>query len=126
MPKPSNEMKAIDPGDRWIANIYTAPLKTLMSNGVEDGEVLQLDTDRPLGTGFHLYRIAPGTTTQAHGHIGHEEFLMIEGDLVDHDGIRYGPGDLVWLRAVTAHTSYTEAGCLIVVFATEFGPPDNN
>ena len=119
-------MKAIDPGDRWIANIYTAPLKTLMSNSAEDGEVLQLDTDRPLGTGFHLYRIAPGTTTQAHGHIGHEEFLMIEGDLVDHDGIRYGPGDLVWLRAVTAHTSYTEAGCLIVVFATEFGPPDNN
>ena len=126
MPKPSNEMKAIDPGDRWIANIYTAPIKTLMSNGAEDGEVLQLDTDRPLGTGFHLYRIAPGTTTQAHGHIGHEEFLMIEGDLVDHDGIRYRPGDLVWLRAVTAHTSYTEAGCLIVVFATEFGPPDNN
>ena len=126
MPKPSNEMKAIDPGDRRIANIYTAPLKTLMSNGAEDGEVLQLDTDRPLGTGFHLYRIAPGTTTQAHGHIGHEEFLMIEGDLVDHDGIRYRPGDLVCLRAVTAHTSYTEAGCLIVVFATEFGPPDNN
>ena len=126
MPKPSNEMKAIDPGDRWIANIYTAPIKTLMSNGAEDGEVLQLDTDRPLGTGFHLYRIAPGTTTQAHGHIGHEEFLMIEGDLVDHDGIRYRPGDLVCLRAVTAHTSYTEAGCLIVVFATEFCPPDKN
>ena len=51
---------------------------------------------------------------------------MPGGDLVDHDGIRYGPGDLVWLRAVTAHTSYTEAGCLIVVFATEFCPPDNN
>ncbi len=126
MPKPSNEMKAIDPGDRWIANIYTAPIKTLMSNGAEDGEVLQLDTDRPLATGFHLYRIAPGTTTLAHGHIGHDEFLMIEGDLVDHDGIRYRPGDLVCLRAVTAHTSYTEAGCLIVMFATEFCPPDKN
>ena len=60
MPKPSNEMKAIDLGDRRIANIYTAPFRTLMSNGVENGEVLQLDTaDRPLGTGFHLYRMAP-------------------------------------------------------------------
>ena len=59
MPKPSNEMKAIDPSDRRIANIYTAPFRTLISNGVEDGEVLQLDTDRPLGTGFHLYRMAP-------------------------------------------------------------------
>ena len=39
-------------------------------NGVEDGEVLQLDTDRPLGTGFHRYRMAPGTMTKAHSHIG--------------------------------------------------------
>ena len=121
MPKPTNEMKAIDPGDRWIANIHTAPFGTLFSDGV----VLQLDTDRPLGTGFHLYRMAPGTTTQAHSHIGHEEFLMLEGDLVDHDGTRYGPGDLVWLRDGTSHASYTESGCLIVVFATDFGPPDN-
>ncbi len=51
---------------------------------------------------------------------------MLGGDLVDHDGIRYGPGDLVWLRAGTARTSYTEAGCLIAVFATDFGLPDNN
>jgi hypothetical protein len=59
MPKPTNEMKAIDPGDRRIANIHTAPFRTLFSDGVADGEVLQLDTDRPLGTGFHLYRMAP-------------------------------------------------------------------
>ena len=32
MPKPSNEMKAIDPGNRQIANIYVAQFKTLMSN----------------------------------------------------------------------------------------------
>ena len=51
---------------------------------------------------------------------------MIESDLVVHDGIRYGLADLGWLRAVTEHTSYTEVGCLIVVFASEFGPPDNN
>ena len=51
---------------------------------------------------------------------------MPGGDLGDHDGIRYGPGDLFWLRAVTAYASYTEAVCLIVVFAKEFCPPDNN
>ncbi len=59
MPKPSNEVKAIDPGNRRFANIYTAPFKTLTSTGAEDGEVLQLDTDRPFATGFHLYRMAP-------------------------------------------------------------------
>ena len=88
MPKPTNEMKAIDPGDRRIANIHTAPFRTLFSDGVADGEVLQLDTDRPLGTGFHLYRMAPGTTTPAHSHIGPEEVLMLDGDPVDHDGTR--------------------------------------
>ena len=51
---------------------------------------------------------------------------MLESDLFDHDGTRYGPGDLVWLRDGTTHGSYTEAGCLVVVFATDFGPPDNN
>ena len=125
MPKPTNEMKAIDPGDRQIAKIHTASCRMLFSNGVADGEVLQLDTDRPLGTGFYLYRMAPGATTQAHSHSGHEEFLMLEGDFVDHDGTRYGPGDLVWLRDSTSHVSYTESGCLIVVFATDFGRPDN-
>ena len=57
MPKPIIEMNAIDPGDRRIANIHTAPFRTLFSDGVADGEVLQLDTNRPLGTGFHLYRM---------------------------------------------------------------------
>ena len=85
MPKPTNEMKAIDPGDRQIAKIHTAPCRMLFSDGVADGEVLQLDTDRPLGTGFYLYRMAPGTTTQAYSHSGHEEFLMLEGDFVDHE-----------------------------------------
>jgi anti-sigma factor ChrR (cupin superfamily) len=118
-------MKAIDPGDRRIANIQTAPFRTLFSDGMADGEVLQLDTNRRLGTGFHLYRMAPGTTTQAHSHIGHEEFLRLECDLVDHDGTRYGPGDLVWLRDGASHASYTESNWLIVVFATDFGPPDN-
>ena len=122
MPKPTNEMKAIDPSDRRIANIHSAAFRTLFSNGVAD---VQLDTDRPLGTGFHLHRMAPGTTTQALSHIGHREFLMLEGDLIDHDGTRYGLGGLVWLRDGTLHALYTESGCLIVVFATDFGPPDN-
>ena len=59
MPKPTNEMKAIDPGDRRIANIHTAPFRTLFSDGVADGEVLQLDTDRPTG------RLAPAFTCTA-------------------------------------------------------------
>ena len=116
-------MKPISTKDRRVANIHTARFETFMSDGVEDGEVLQLNTDRPLGTGFHVYRMTPGMTTQAHSHVGAEEFLFIEGDLTDHDGTEYGPGDLVWLRDGTSHSSHTRNGCTIAVYAEEFGPP---
>ena len=46
----------------------------------------------------------------------HIRFYIIEGDLIDHDGTKYGPGDLVWLRKGTEHTSYSPNGCLIVVY----------
>jgi len=41
-----------------------------------------------------------------------EEFLILEGDLVDPDGTTFGPGD----EAGTHHNSWTENGCLIAVF----------
>jgi anti-sigma factor ChrR (cupin superfamily) len=60
--------------------------------------------------------MAPGQTTIAHEHVGDEEFLVLDGDLIDHDGFRYGPGDLVWLRSGTKHSSYSEGGCLLAVY----------
>ena len=60
--------------------------------------------------------MAPGHTTTAHKHAGDEEFLVLEGELVDHDGHRYGPGDLVWLEAGTTHHSYSPEGALLVVY----------
>ena len=119
-------MKPIKTEDRRVANIHTAAFKPYVTDGEPDGEVLQLNTDRPLGTGFHVYRMAPGTTTQAHSHVGHEEFLMLSGDLTDHDGTRYEPGDLVWLRSGTSHNSHTENGCVIAVFAEDFGPAEGD
>ena len=64
----------------------------------------------------------PGHTTTQHVHTQGEEFLILEGDLVDHDGYKYGPGDLVWLREGTEHYSYSPNGCLIAVYlpAAEF------
>jgi hypothetical protein len=50
-------------------------------------------------------------TTVAHQHASDEEFYII-----DHDGTRYGSGDLVWLRKGTEHTSYSPSGCLIAVY----------
>ena len=49
-------------------------------------------------------------------HEGDEEFFVLEGELIDHDGYRYKKGDLVWLDAKTGHNSYSPNGALLVVF----------
>lgn len=110
------EMKPIGPEDRRVANVHNATFKPFMTNGKKDGSVLQLSDDKPLGSGFHIYKMEPGETTVAHIHASDEEFFIIEGEIIDHDGARYGPGDLVWLRKGTKHNSYAPNGALIVVY----------
>ncbi len=76
-------MKSVASGDRLVANINEAEFKPWVC---EDGSVdhsqtvLQLNTARPFGVGFHLYRMAPGTTAAAHRHTGDEEFFVLDGD----------------------------------------------
>ncbi|MEM7073524.1 MAG: cupin domain-containing protein [Pseudomonadota bacterium] len=108
-------MDAIKSTDRTVANIKTGVFEPFLNDdGTEDGEVLQVNGGRP-GYGFHVYRMKPGMTTIAHTHRGDEEFFVIEGDLRDHDGYVYKPGDIVCLTSGTTHNSYSETGCTLVV-----------
>ena len=109
-------MKPIAENDRRVANFKSDAFEPFLDHeGNPDGEVLQVNGGRT-GYGFHVYRMAAGTTTAAHEHLGDEEFLLIEGDLTDHDGYAYKPGDLVWLRSGTKHNSSTKNGCLLAVY----------
>lgn len=109
-------MDKIPDTERRVANMFTDAFEPFLgSDGEPDGEVLQVNGGRT-GYGFHVYRMAPGQTTIAHTHIGDEEFLLIEGDLRDHDGYRYKPGDLVCLKSGTTHNSYSENGCVLAVY----------
>ena len=108
-------MDPIAPGDRAVVNVAEGAFEQLRTEvGKPDGWVLQVNGGRR-GHGFHLYRMAPGETTQAHVHRGDEEFYLIEGDLTDHDGYEYKPGDLVCLRSGTRHNSHSRNGCTLVV-----------
>ena len=110
-------MKPVQSGDRIITNIHQAKFEDFISgNGETDGSVLQLNRDLPLGTGFHIYKMAPGTTTVPHEHQGLEEFFLISGDLTDNDGTEYREGDLVLMKKGTQHCSTTKNGCLLAVF----------
>jgi len=108
-------MKPIAKEDRRVANIHEATYTPWESEENPGTDYLQLNDEKPPGTGFHIYRMAPGTRSDAHEHKGAEEFLVLEGELTDHDGTVYRTGDLVWLRDGTRHWSYTEKGCLLAV-----------
>ncbi len=110
-------MKPIDPKDRLIANIHTAPFTGFVyPDGLALGDsVLQLDDSVALGTGFHVYRMPAGMTTRGHRHNGHEQFLILEGELHESDGTVLRAGDLVFYADGTEHNSFTPNGCLLAV-----------
>ena len=110
-------MKPIDPKDRLIANIHSAPFESFVyPDGAAYGDsILQLDKDQDLGVGFHVYRMPAGMTTRGHRHNGHEQFLILEGELHESDGTILRAGDLVFYRDGTEHNSYTPHGCLLAV-----------
>jgi anti-sigma factor ChrR (cupin superfamily) len=110
-------MQPIDPNDRRVANIRQADFTPFVyPDGVALGDaILQLDDSRPLGEGFHVYRMPPGMTTRGHRHNGHEQFLILEGELHESDGTIFRTGDLVFYRDGTEHHSYTPNGCLLAV-----------
>ena len=81
----------------------------------EDITWLPVSWDDELDQGSYLVRMEPGAVTLPHEHGGYEEFLILDGDLVDDDGRAFGPGDFVSYRGGT-HSSRTEGGCLIAVF----------
>ncbi len=110
-------MKPVAEGERLVANLDEIEFEPVInSRGEADGLAFQLDHNRRLGTGFHLYKMEPGYTTIPHQHNGDEEFFIISGDLTDNDGSVYRAGDLVLMKDGTQHCSYSRNGCVIVVY----------
>ena len=77
---------------------------------------LPLNFDRALGQGCYLMRMEPGAKTIAHDHRGFEDFLILDGELIDDDGTAFRRGDFVSFKPDTRHHSWTKTGCLILVF----------
>lgn len=105
------------PGRRSF-NLHTSPFREYDMEGPVQPETswLPISYDLETGQGCYGMRMEPGAVTIAHDHDGMEEFLVLEGDLVDSDGKVFGPGDFVSYEAGTHHHSSTVGGCLIAVF----------
>ena len=104
--------------DRRVVNAHTTPFLPYDLEGPVQPEMswLPVSYDAETGQGCYLMRMDPGAVTIAHEHQFMEEFLILEGDLVDSDGTVFTVGDFVSYEAGTRHNSRTENGCLIAVF----------
>ena len=62
-----------------------------------------------------MLRMEPGAVSKPHEHMGYEEFLVLDGILIDCDGTEYKSGDFVRLLPGSKHTSHSPDGCLMLV-----------
>ena len=62
-----------------------------------------------------LIRFKPGAASTPHEHTGGEEFYVLDGELTDCDGARFGAGDYVCYQPGSRHFSVSEKGCTLLV-----------
>lgn len=60
-----------------------------------------------------LTRMAPGAVLPRHRHVGLEQSYVLEGTLVDEDGVCTA-GNFVWRRPGSVHAASSPDGCLVL------------
>lgn len=71
-----------------------------------------------------LFRMVPGAELPPHRHVGLEQSYVLEGALVDDEGV-CAAGNFVWRRPGSVHRAWAPQGCLVLgIFETpnEFLP----
>ena len=76
----------------------------------------KISFDNKTNFGTYISKLDPGTKTLPHIHSGHEEFLILDGELIDSDGTIFKKGDFISFKPNSSHSSFTEKGCLILTF----------
>mgnify|MGYP001392846570 CR=1 FL=1 len=72
--------------------------------------------DKKTGQGTYILKMEPGAKSKHHEHISFEEFIILDGELIDLDGKIFKKGDIVTFEPGSTHSSCTKNGCLILVF----------
>jgi len=72
--------------------------------------------DKKTNFGTYISKLEPGVRTHPHIHTGYEEFLILDGELIDSDGTVFKKGDFISYKPNSAHSSYSKKGCLILTF----------
>ena len=92
--RPYNRCGTPVPGMSWI------PLSGELNNGTFECFMLRMDA---------------GARSKPHEHTGGEEFMVLDGELIDCDGQRFHSGDYVRFEPGSRHSSHTPNGCTLLV-----------
>ena len=72
--------------------------------------------NKETGQGTYILKMEPGSKSKLHEHTNFEEFIMLDGELIDPDDNIFKKGDIVTYEPGSRHSSYSKDGCLILVF----------
>ena len=75
------------------------------------------------GQGTYILKMDPGAKSLPHEHLNYEEFIILEGELIDADNKVFKKGDIITYEPNSSHYSFTEKGCLILVFMISKNKP---
>jgi anti-sigma factor ChrR (cupin superfamily) len=76
---------------------------------------INIDFDEHNRVGTYLLKFAPGAGSVMHEHGETEQFLIMDGELIDCDGYVMKPGDFLRYDKGSQHSSRTVDGCTILV-----------
>lgn len=104
--------------NRTVVNYKDAPYTTYNLQGKPQDDILwyNISWSDQDDTGFFLVEFKPGGISIPHEHLGFEEFVVLEGEITDHDGYTYRAGDCVSLPAGSRHRSTSATGAKVAVF----------
>ena len=103
---------------RKITNINNLVFKPFDKYGepIDGWSWHNISFDEKTNFGTYISKLEPGTKTLPHIHSGHEEFLILDGELIDSDGAIFKEGDFISYEPNSSHSSFTKKGCLILTF----------
>ena len=103
---------------RKITNLFNVTFKPFDNYGlvVPGMSWHKITYDQETGHGTYILKMDRGARSLHHEHTNYEEFLILDGELIDTDNKIFKKGDFVTFDPGSSHSSYTKNGCLILVF----------
>ncbi len=114
------DQNILNPKDRVILPTSEASFHPYDRYGFEIPAMdwVPLSADARGGFETFVLKMKPGAQSTPHRHRGREEFLVLNGSMIDCDGTEFKTGDYVKYRPDSTHYSRSVDGCTLLVILT--------